>query len=158
MDLSRLRAPEWIALVAGALLLGSLFVPWYSTTVDVPELGATLEREFTAWDLLTLVDLLLALVALVALALAVVTGLRESPAGPVAAGVLTVSFGALGVLLVVFRLLDLPGEPLSRELGGFLALAAAIAILAAGWLSIRDETSPGRRRIPRVERRAAPPA
>jgi hypothetical protein len=64
---------------------------------------------------------------------------QDTPAKPVAAGVLTVVFGALGVLLVVFRLVDAPSAGLEVRRGAWLGLVAAIAITVGGWRSLAAE-------------------
>ena len=125
MDLRRLRAGEWLALAGGVALIVSLFLPWYE--------GAT------GYQALTVVDVLLTLLALLALSLSVLQATRDSPALPVGAAVLTASFGILGVMLVLFRLIDDPFTGSSLALGAWIGLAAAVAIEAAGWLSLDNE-------------------
>ena len=109
-------------------------------------------------------DLLLALAALIAIALAVVTATRRSPALPVAASVITAALGALATLLVLYRIVNQPGpnEFIEVKLPAFLGFLCVLAIAAGGWLSMRDEEWPdarcrstcARRRPPRA--RASP--
>ena len=127
--LRRLRAGEWLALVGGAAMLVALALPWYE--VD----GETV----TGFEAFTVVDVLLTLLALVALALPFLQATRDSPALPVAAGVVTGAFGILGVLLVLFRLIDDPFTGSSLRAGAWAGLAAAVAIEASGWLSLDAE-------------------
>ena len=125
MDLRRLRAGEWLALAGGVALIVSLFLPWYE--------GAT------GYQALTVVDVLLTLLALLALSLPVLQATRDSPALPVGAAVLTASFGILGVLLVLFRLIDDPFAGAELRGGAWIGLAAAVAIEASGWMSLDNE-------------------
>jgi hypothetical protein len=127
----RLRDGEWLAAGGGAALLASLFLDWYGG--------------LSAWRALAVLDLLLALVALVPLVLAVLQATRRSPALPVAFSVLTGPAGALAVLLILFRIVDLPGPDALREVhaGAWLGLAAAVLIVAGGWRSLRVERIPG---------------
>ena len=130
MGLERLRAGEWLAAAGGAVLVVSLFLPWYGL------LGITI----SGFEALSVIDLLLAILALLALALAVLQATQDSPAMPVAAGVLTATLGKLGVLLVLFRIVVEPeSSALEVEIGPWLALAATIAITAGGWLSLMNE-------------------
>jgi hypothetical protein len=129
MGLRRLRAGEWIAAAGGLALIVSLALPWY----DAPT------EPLTGFEALTVVDVLLAALALLALALAVLQATQDTPSKPVGAAVLTVVFGALGVLLVLFRLIDAPADGLEVRAGAWLGLAAAVAITVGGWRSLAAE-------------------
>jgi hypothetical protein len=129
VGLRRLRAGEWLALVGGVAMIVALALPWYEVE------GETV----TGFEAFTVVDVLLTLLALVALALSFLQATRDSPALPVAAGVVTAAFGILGVLLVLFRLIDDPFTGSSLRAGAWAGLAAAVAIEASGWLSLDAE-------------------
>ena len=94
MSLQRLRAGEWLAATAAVALVVSLMLPWYD--------------DRSGFESFTVVDVLLLLVAAVAIALPVLQATRTSPALPVAFGVLTVVTGVIGVLITLFRLIDAP--------------------------------------------------
>ena len=136
MVLRRLRAGEWLAAAGGAALVASLFMRWDD-------------------GLNTVVAVLLAALAGLALLLGVLQATQTSPAKPVGAGVLTIVFGFVGVLLVLF---NLPGP------GAFAGLAATVAITAGGWLSVAVEhvrglppgLEPELRPSPRIADRAQP--
>ena len=85
-----------------------------------------------------MIDVLLVLVAAVAVTLAVMQATQTSPTLPVAFGVLTVTAGAIGTLLVLFRMIDSPGRRRRRG-GAWLGLVATVAVTAGGWLSIKNE-------------------
>jgi hypothetical protein len=123
MDLKRLRAGEWLAALGGAALIVALLLEWDGSTV---------------------VAILLAGLAVVAIALAVLQATQVSPTKPVGAGVLTVTFGLVGVLLV---LVDDPGPGV---------LLSTLAATAGGWLSIADERVRGLPRGPEPELRPSP--
>jgi hypothetical protein len=142
VDLRRLRAAEWLAFAGGVLLIVSLFLPWYG---DVSGLEA-----------LSVIDILLVLVAAVAIALAVLQATQTIQALPVAFGVLTVTTGTLGVLLVLFRLIDSPGEVGGVASGAWLGLAAAVALTVGGWRSLANEHVPHLPPGPEPELRPAP--
>lgn len=125
MDLRRLRFGEWLAVAGGIALIVSLLLPWYDG--------------LTGYEALTIVDILLTLVALLAISLGVLQATQDSPSKPVAAAVLSVVFGALGVLLVVFRLIDAPADGLEVRPSAWLGLVAALAITVGGWRSLATE-------------------
>jgi hypothetical protein len=129
VDLRRLRAGEWLAAAAGLTLIVSLALPWYEAD----------DGEITGFEVFSVIDILLVLVAGVALALAVLQATQTSPALPVAFGVLTVAAGLIAVLLVLFRLIDAPGSNLGVAAGAWVGLAAVVALTAGGWLSIQNE-------------------
>jgi hypothetical protein len=129
IEFRRLRPAELLALVAGVLLAVSLFLPWYEF--------AGVQHD--AWNSLTVAELPAAGAALLALALVAATITQRSPALPVALAVWTTTIGLVGVLAVVIRVIALPGAASERCYGLWLALAGAIGVLVAGWLSMRDE-------------------
>ena len=79
MDLRRLRAGEWIVGISGLVLLVALFLPWYGD-----DAGSR-----TGWESLGALDVVLALVALSALAIPIVTAFQRVPAVPLALQALT---------------------------------------------------------------------
>ncbi len=142
MDVRRLRAGEWLAGAGGIALIVSLLLPWFDE-----------ESGYTA---LTVIDVLLTLLALLALSLPILQATRDSPALPVAAAVLTVTFGIVGVLLVLFRVIDDPWAGAERDIGIWIALAATVAIEASGWMSLDNEYVKGLPADPEPELRPAP--
>ena len=137
MDLRRLRAGEWIAAISGIALLVSLFVPWY---------GADDARTSSGFESLAILDVVLALIAAAAVALLLVTATQRLPAVPIAFSVFLCLGGLLGVVLVLIRVLDLPGDASAREWGLWLGLASAIGIVVGSLVAMRDErpSRPGR--------------
>jgi drug/metabolite transporter (DMT)-like permease len=127
----RLRDGDWIAGAGGIALLASLFLGWYS--------GAS------AWQAFSVLDVVLALLALVPLGLVATQATRESPSLPVAFSVLTTVTGALATLLVLYRILNQPGpnDAVDVEAGAWIGLAAAVAVAGGGWRSMRVEAMPG---------------
>jgi hypothetical protein len=149
--LSRLRPGDWLAAIGGVLLLVSLFLPWYSV--------AGTGRQLTGWQAFSVIDLLLALVGVIGVAVGVTTAVKRTPALPVAVAVIGVPFGALAVLLALVRVLDPPGpnELLDLGVGSVLGLIGALGVAAGSWWSMADERNRG---VPDVvaEVRPAPPA
>jgi len=132
MDLRRLRAGEWIAAISGIALLVSLFVPWY---------GADDARTSSGFESLAVLDIVLALIAAGGVALLVITAAQRLPAVPVAFSVFVCLAGVLGVVLVMIRVVVLPGDVSAREWGLWLGLAGAFGIPPALWVSRPPRTS-----------------
>ena len=127
MDLRRLRVGEWIVGACGVLMLVALFAPWYG------------DPSSSAWEAFTILDVILALVALAALSVPLVTATHRVPAVPLAIESLTVLFGLLGLVLVVIRALNLPDDLHGREWGLWLGIVAVLGIVAGGLVAMRDE-------------------
>jgi len=112
------RRAQWIAGAGGGLLIVSLFLPW----------AAAGEADRTGFELLTMGDVFLSIVGLVAIGAALTRGrcgvFRADLSINGAADLLGVVATVLLAWLVLF---DFPPGA-SREVGVFLALAAAIAI------------------------------
>jgi uncharacterized membrane protein len=156
----RLRPADVLAGAAGVALLVVEFLPWYQPR-GVPAVAgatpyATLGR-LSAWEAFTVVDILLAVCALVAIALVIVTATARGPAKPVAFTVLTTLAGLLATLLALFRAVAPPQGYLERCYGVWLGLAAAVLILVGGFLAMKDDRTPGAA-PPDVPRRPVPPA
>jgi hypothetical protein len=143
VDLRRLRFGEWLALAGGVLLIVSLFLPWYG--------------DVSGFEAMTVIDILLVLIAAVGIALAVLQATQTTPALPVAFGVLTVVIGAIGVLLVLFRLIDSPGDVGGPAAGAWLGLVAAAGMTVGGWRALANEHVPHLPPGPEPELRPAPP-
>jgi hypothetical protein len=142
VDLRRLRFGEWLALAGGIALIVSLFLPWYDGR--------------TGYEAMTVIDIALTLIALLAISLGVLQATQDVPAKPVAFAVLSVLFGALAVLLVVFRLIDAPADGLEVRPAAWLGLVAAVAITVGGWRSLAAEYVRGLPPDPEPELRATP--
>jgi hypothetical protein len=134
MDLRRLRAGEWVAAASGVALLASLFLPWYGPA------------DVSGWEALGAIDVLLALVAAGGVLLAVVTAAQGVPAVPIALSTLVLIAGLVAVLLVLFRVADLPDGAGGREWALWLGLAGAAGIVVGAAVAMRDErlSPPGR--------------
>jgi hypothetical protein len=155
VSLRWLKPGEIVAGAAGVLLLVSLFLPWYSVSVELPGAGR-LEAHISGWQALTVIDVLLALTALCGIALLVAQAVARRPGLPVALSVIASVLGIAATLLVLFRLIDAPA-PADRAVGIWLALLAAAGVGAGGWRSVADERNRGVPEPP-VEVRPAPPA
>jgi hypothetical protein len=145
MDTSRLTTGDIVAGVGGVVLLVSLFLPRYGVSVSAS--GFSASATGTGWEALGFIDILLFLVSLAAMA--IVAAKASGNLSPdVPAPVVLLGLGALAVLLVIYRIIDIPagdvpdGVDLSRKLGVFIALIGAAAVAYGGWRT--NEESPGR--------------
>lgn len=146
MDFSRLQRGEYIGFVGVAVLLGSLFLPWFSTgenpnaTINDERVPGGREQggsggEFTAFETYATLDWLLvaACAAPLILAWIVIRGhkLTWRP------GEITMIVGMTAFVLIILNgvVLGKPGDPdseISREIGYFVGILGAILICAGG--------------------------
>ena len=151
-DASRLRSGELIAGVSAVLLFIFMFVSWYGLKVNTAGLGSVALPAvgYDAWDAFSVIDLILLLTVIVALALVVMQATQRSPAIPVSLSVITTTLAGLSVLLILFRIIDPPSmvdvpavidAHLDRtlDLGVYLGLVASLGILYGGYRSMRIE-------------------
>jgi hypothetical protein len=163
MDLRRLRIGEWIAALAGIVLLVSLFLPWWSLPGDfrfesedlnggyfeswMGDPHASGSTTWSAWEALSTTDVLLALLAVAAIAIWLVTATAENTAPGIASQALLVPFALVMAVVCLIRVLNLP-EPFEMVdeiadveigYGAWLGLAATFAVLAGILIAMRDE-------------------
>jgi hypothetical protein len=124
MRLSRVRPGEAITGIFGLVLLIALFAPWF--------------EDADAWEAFTVVDLLLAVTAAIAIALPVISASNVKTDAPISASALTVLAGFIASVVVIYRLLDPVGDG-SRRIGLYLAAIASLGITAAAWRAMSDE-------------------
>jgi uncharacterized membrane protein (DUF485 family) len=145
VHLSRLRRGEWIAGAGAVVLAAAMFLtPWYSVKSPLGPTAASLGRatSWDGWHGLTNLRWLVLLTILVAFALVWLQATRRAPALPVTFGVFVMVLGLITTLALIYRvLIDVPGasNTVERNAGGFVGLAASIAIWCGGYLSIREE-------------------
>jgi hypothetical protein len=149
MDLRRLRPGEWLAGLGGVVLLVSMFLDWYGidgyktrTRVGQGYAGVeTVWGKANAWESFSMVDIFLAIAAAVAVAAAVMTAVQRGAAIPTALLSLALLFAAIGAVLLVWRVLDPPGDT-TREAGLWVGLGAFAVMLGGILASMRDESFP----------------
>jgi hypothetical protein len=121
---------ERVAAIGGVVLLVALFLPWY--TKD--------GRHATAWETMSVADILLALAAVGAIAAAVATAARPGAPVPIAFTALASLPATVGLVVAVWRVVS-PAPPVDVGLGAgaWLGLAAAVAIAVGEWTGLADE-------------------
>jgi hypothetical protein len=133
VDLRRVRHGEWIAGIAGVVLLVALFLDWYSADGGASANG---------WESFTVTDVLLAVAALFGIALALGAATQRSAAVPQTVGQLAVPVAFVAAVAVVIQALSLPVGADSREVGLWVGIAAALGVLVGAWRSIGDQSFP----------------
>ena len=120
--------------ISGLVLAISSFTGWYSGSGD----GLTLS--VTGWNTGTLGKL----VFFVGLAVLALVALREAgialPA-TVPESLVVIGLGSLGTVFVLVRLISIPDEFVAtgRSIGIWIALAAAVSVIAGGLLQASEE-------------------
>jgi hypothetical protein len=148
---ARLRAGEFIYLVAAVALFVLMFFDWFGVEVDQGSLLSLLvvSGGGNAWQTLEVIPifLMLAIAVSVGAALMRLAGSDWKPAVPANAAVTVL--GGVAALLILIRIVFPPGfsgsvgggksiEP-TLEVGVFLALAAALGIAYGGYRAMREE-------------------
>ena len=153
--MNRLRAGEWVAAAGSVGLLVVLFFDWFAvhTPLSGPKLGGGILNllhqhhdvgSLSGWSTLGwFMDLLLCVAIIGGLALTYMTARRSAPAWPVGASVLTLTFGAIVVVILAIRLLDLAGDDAALTISvrwpAYAGLVFAALIPAGAWVALRDD-------------------
>jgi hypothetical protein len=125
-DPATVPTSRWLAGGGALVLLISLFLDWF---------GAGGYSE-TGWDALD-GDKLVGLFALVALVLVGLELFGATISLPVEPALVVLGCGALSLLIIVLRFIDLSGF----KYGIFVAFLAAAALTVGGWLEQQDASS-----------------
>jgi hypothetical protein len=135
VSVARIRPADWMTGAWGLALLVFLSFDWYVR----PEGGVS------AWIAFSVLDLLLALVALLAIGLPLVTAARETPAWPTAFTVIVPALAFLVAPFELYRLFDQPGldRDVAVDAGAWLGSLALAGVFVSGLLAQRDERAPG---------------
>jgi hypothetical protein len=150
-DTTRVRLGDLVAAISGVILFLSLFLHWYSVSVKVA--GFSESKGFSGWTVLSFIDILLFIIAVVVVGIAVARMAGAIPRMAVSPGLLVLGLGVLATLLVLYRIIDIPGDTssldagglnvdLSRSIGIFIALLASLGVAAGGWITWNEEGKP----------------
>lgn len=158
MDPRRLRIWEWLTGLAGLVLLGVTFLDWYEA-----DQGAV-----NAWEAFSVLDVLIALTAAMAIAVALMAALHNTPAVSLAIASLLLAVGSILVIALIVRVISIPevtidgitapDEDVSRSIGLWLGLGAAVVLTGGALGCMRDERFPRAARVDvPIETLPAPP-
>ena len=144
-DLRRIRFYEWMLAFLGAVLLGVMFIHWYGVGT-----GSTVLRRLDAWQAFGTIDVVLAIVGGLAIAVAVAAATHRTAAVPLALAAITTGVAMIATLLVVIRAASPPhlvagasgADAVTRESGLWLGLVCCIGMVVCGWRSLADEHFP----------------
>ena len=151
-DRNRLNTGELIAGIAGIVLLIDLWFKWYG--VKVSGAGGVLKNfsigvSATAWQAFGFIDILLFLIAVLAISVAIARATNRMPDMPYPAGTLLAGAGAFALLLIIFRIIDTPvdtggveGIDVTRKIGVWIGLLAAAALAYGGWRAMQEGPAP----------------
>jgi hypothetical protein len=141
--MERLRFGDWIMGLGGLAVLAVMFLDWY-------ERGPA---GFSAWESFAVNDVILAVVAVMAIAAFLLTVILPTAAVPLALASLSALVSVIALVLVALRLIwtpDVEGFDTDRTTGAWLGLVATATLVAGCLASIRDE------RLPRPEHAVEP--
>jgi hypothetical protein len=140
MNPAKLSMGEKIAGVSALVLLISMFLPWYGVDFNNVELADA--SAFKAEDI---IDLLMLLACVATIGLVVAKAMSAGASLPVPAGLVLVVAGGLCLLLVVYRLIDAPGDipagvdaSVTHKFGFFIGLVASAAFAFGGFRAMSE--------------------
>jgi hypothetical protein len=143
MDPSQAGVGEKIAAGSAVVLFISLFLPWYGVSVSAG--GLNISETGNAWEALSGIDVLLFLCAVTAAGVVVARLAGALPELPVPPGQILLAVGAVALLFVLYRIIDIPAPnnlpdqiDFSREWGIFVALIAAAAMAYGGFRATQE--------------------
>jgi hypothetical protein len=139
LDLSRLSPGEFLGMGAGLVLLGSLWLPWFTTNEDNPNsalAGASGGDGASAWAVFSTLDILLVLAATAPFILSWILARGHRLTWKPGEVTMIVGITAFALIICNGIILGRPGDSVDIGLGvGYwVALLAALGLLAAGYL------------------------
>ena len=156
----RVRTGELVCAAGAVALLVVTFFDWYGiegftsfTPLGAPDLAAN------AWEAFGVIDLLLAIVIALGIALLVFQFAGRGPALPVALEVITSTVALIALVLVAYRILNQPGpnDFVEVRLGAWLGLVSLAVVFWGAWKALSDERPrPADPPPPEPERRPTP--
>jgi hypothetical protein len=144
------RVGEILAGAFGALLLVSLFLPWYRSSAACVRAPCP-QPDATAFESFAGLDVFLVVVALGGVGLLALEATQPTPAVPVAWASVGALLGFVAVVLVLWRMLAPPAIGPDDPVFAALGLAASAGVTAGCFLSMRNES-------PRHRPASRPPA
>jgi hypothetical protein len=148
MDVNKLSTGQRIAGVAGLLLFIDLWMSWYGvdlsslTGLSKTVVNATgVDTTASAWQAFGFTDILLAITAIVAMALAVTTARGMHLALPVRLSSATAGLGGLMTVIVLYRIINQPGpnNVITVQWGAYAGLILVALVAYGGVRSMSEE-------------------
>jgi uncharacterized membrane protein YhaH (DUF805 family) len=145
MDVDKLSTGEKIAGVSAILLFIFMFFDWFSASIDGNGLFDSVSIGGNAWDTLDFIPIVLVVTILAALGVAALRLTDSDFEPPVSANAVVAVLGGLSFLLILYRIIDAPGDSdvagvsVDPALGIFLSLIAAAGIAYGAYRAMQDE-------------------
>lgn len=149
MELDRLSTGEKVSAASAVLLFIFMFFDWFGAKVEgVPGFSGSIEAGGSAWDALDVIPIFLMVAIVAAIAVAVIRLTDADVEPPVSMNAIVAVLGGLAVLLILYRIVDPPGDgdalagvgvDITLKLGIFLGLLAAAGIAYGGYSAMREE-------------------
>jgi hypothetical protein len=146
-----------IAGAGGVLLFIALFLEWYSVPGSelldsglgdvIKDVGGAIGFDtedavrLTGWEAFEFTDVACAAAAAVALARAAVALIGEPDNPSVPGSILTLVLGGIALALIVYRFVNPPYVGMDRELGVWIGLFSAGAIVYGSFVAMRSDRS-----------------
>jgi hypothetical protein len=124
----RIRLGEAVAGIAGAVLVGSLFLDWF----EASGVGVS------AWEAFEVADVILLAVGLAGILVALLAATQSKSDLPTAGAALTVVAGAVATVIVLYREMNPVGD-LDQAGGILVGLLGALGVAVGAWLAIHAE-------------------
>lgn len=144
--MDRLSTGEKIAGGSAVLLFIFMFFDWFKVEVSGGEGLFSLSVGGSAWEAFSYIDLFLLLTIIVAVAVAVIRLSDALVEPPVSLNAVAAVLGGISVLLILYRIIDPPGDTgglsgvsIDPALGAFLGLIAAVGIAYGGYRAMQEE-------------------
>ena len=145
--MSELSKGRLAAGIGGVLLILSLFLSWYG--LKIPDSLAQLsgvtgiDTSVSGWTALGPGDLFLFLVGLIAIFPAVIELFGLEIELPIPLGTAVIGATGLGLLYIVFRLIDPPGpsSAIGIKYGIIVAVVGGVVAAVGGWLIMQEDES-----------------
>ena len=143
------RRGEMIAAVSAAALFIIMFFSWFGipeANIQTPAGGVQfdissvpgVDTTANAWQAFDFIDIILLVTVVVAIGMFVISATQSNVNLPVAGSAITTGLGILSTILVLYRIINPPGD-LDRKFGVFLGLIAAAGVAIGGWMAMQEE-------------------
>ena len=142
---ARLRKGEILVGAGSIVLLASmLLLKWFglSGTVASQAEHEGFPTSVNGWHGLTTLRWFMLVTVVLGFALVYFQGTRRAPALPAAIGAIVLVVGLITLIALIYRVLinePGPNSVIDQRAGAFVGLIAALAIVAGGYLSLREE-------------------
>lgn len=144
--MDRLSTGEKIAGGSAVLLFIFMFFDWFKVDIDSGDGLFSLSVGGSAWEAFSYTDLFLMLTIIVVVAVVIIRLSDALVEPPVSLNAVAAVLGAVSVLLIIYRIIDPPGDTggvpgvdISPTIGAFLGLIAAAGITYGAYRAMQEE-------------------